>query len=33
MMYLKNLDEVAIESIEIATGIPRVYGFSEDEID
>lgn len=30
MMYLENLDEVAIETVEITTGVPKVYEFSDD---
>jgi 2,3-bisphosphoglycerate-dependent phosphoglycerate mutase len=30
MMHLENLSEAEIESVEIATGVPRVYEFSSD---
>jgi len=30
MMYLEELDEQEIEMVEIATGVPRLYEFSND---
>ena len=30
VMYLEKLDSIAIESLDIATGVPRLYEFASD---